>query len=78
MLFFASDDVSNVEGAEIFADGLYDVGYHCVAFTPGVTTFYLQFRNLGSDPFVRFFQRAAIPFQFIGHFLRIDQEVVRR
>lgn len=35
-------------GTQIFNDGLYDVGYHCVAFTPGVTTFYLQFRNQGS------------------------------
>ncbi len=25
-----------------------EVGYHCIAFTPGVTTFYVQFRNLGN------------------------------
>ena len=35
-------------GSEIIADKLCDVGYHCIAFTPGATTFYVQFRNRGS------------------------------
>lgn len=35
-------------GSEVIADQLYEVGYHCVAFTPGATTFYVQFRNRGS------------------------------
>lgn len=39
---------STSTGNEIFNDGLYEVGYHCVAFTPGVTTFYVQFRNRGN------------------------------
>ena len=35
-------------GSEVIADKLYEVGYHCVAFTPGATTFYAQFRNRGN------------------------------
>ncbi len=35
-------------GSEVIADKLYEVGYHCVAFTPTATTFYIQFRNRGN------------------------------
>ena len=35
-------------GSELIADKLYEVGYHCVALTPGATTFYVQFRNRGN------------------------------
>lgn len=39
---------STSTGSEILADVTKEVGYHCVAFTPTATTFYVQFRNLGS------------------------------
>lgn len=32
-------------GAELIADKVCAVGWHIVAFTPGATTFYVQFRN---------------------------------
>jgi hypothetical protein len=32
-------------GSEIIADRSCAVGYHCVAFTPGASPFFLQFRN---------------------------------
>lgn len=35
-------------GAETLAAVEKKVGYHCVSFTPTTTTFYIQFRNLGS------------------------------
>jgi hypothetical protein len=35
-------------GAEIVAGHDFEVGYHCFAFTPMATTFYIQFRNKGS------------------------------
>ena len=35
-------------GSQVIADRLMEVGYHCVAFTPGATTFYIQFRNRGN------------------------------
>lgn len=35
-------------GSELVADRLCEVGYHCIPFTPGATTFYVQFRNRGS------------------------------
>ena len=35
-------------GSQIIADKIMEVGYHCVAFTPGATTFYIQFRNRGN------------------------------
>lgn len=35
--------------AEVIGPVEKPVGYHCVAFTPGATTFYVQFRNLGSN-----------------------------
>lgn len=35
-------------GSEVVVDVLFEVGYHCYAFTPGATTFYVQFRNRGS------------------------------
>lgn len=34
-------------GTELVAGKIYEVGYHCVAFTPGATIFYIQFRNRG-------------------------------
>jgi hypothetical protein len=34
-------------GSEVIADRLCEVGYYCVPFTPGATTFYVQFRNRG-------------------------------
>lgn len=36
-------------GTEVIGPVEKEVGYHCVAFTPGATTFYVQFRNLGSN-----------------------------
>jgi hypothetical protein len=36
---------STSTGDEILADVLKATGYHCVAFTPTATTFYIQFRN---------------------------------
>ncbi len=36
-------------GAEALAAVEKEVGYHCVEFTPGATTFYVQFRNLGTN-----------------------------
>ena len=35
-------------GSQLVADTLHEAGYHCVPFTPGATTFYVQFRNRGS------------------------------
>lgn len=35
-------------GTEILAAVEKEVGYHCVAFTPSASPFYIQFRNLGS------------------------------
>jgi hypothetical protein len=35
--------------AEVIGPVEKEVGYHCVAFTPGATTFYVQFRNLGAN-----------------------------
>ena len=35
-------------GSQVIADKLMEVGYHCVPFTPGATTFYVQFRNRGN------------------------------
>ncbi len=35
-------------GNEVIADKTYEVGYHCVAFTPGAATFYIQFRVRGN------------------------------
>jgi len=34
-------------GNELVADKIFEVGYHCYSFTPGATTFYVQFRNRG-------------------------------
>lgn len=36
-------------GAQDLAAVEKEVGYHCVAFTPTVSPFYVQFRNLGSN-----------------------------
>lgn len=36
-------------GAEVIGPVEREVGYHCLAFTPGATTFYVQFRNLGAN-----------------------------
>ncbi len=36
-------------GTEVLAAVEREVGYHCVAFTPGASPFYIQFRNLGSN-----------------------------
>ena len=35
-------------GSELVADVLFEVGYHCHAFTATAADFYVQFRNLGS------------------------------
>lgn len=35
-------------GTEILSAVTKEVGYHCVAFTPTASPFYIQFRNLGS------------------------------
>lgn len=35
-------------GTEVIGPVEKEVGYHCVAFTPGATTFYVQFRNVSS------------------------------
>ena len=35
-------------GSQILSAVEKEVGYHCVAFTPTATTFYIQFRNRGS------------------------------
>ena len=40
---------SSTGGSDIFAAEDRDVGFHCVAFTPGASPFYVQFRNLGSN-----------------------------
>lgn len=37
------------KGAETLAAVEKQTGYHCVAFTPSLSTFYVQFRNLGSN-----------------------------
>lgn len=36
---------STSTGTEILTEVLVGVGYHCLEFTPGATTFYVQFRN---------------------------------
>ena len=36
------------KGSEVISPVEKEVGYHCVAFTPGATTFYVQFRNVGT------------------------------
>jgi hypothetical protein len=36
-------------GVEILAAVEKEVGYHCVAFTPSASPFYIQFRNLGTN-----------------------------
>jgi hypothetical protein len=33
---------------DIVADKLFEVGYHCYAFTPGASSVFIQFRNRGS------------------------------
>lgn len=35
-------------GSQLIADKLCEVGWHCVAFTPGASPVFIQFRNLGS------------------------------
>jgi len=35
-------------GSQLIADQLYEVGYHCVAFTATAADFYVQFRNRGN------------------------------
>ena len=35
--------------SDTFGPTEYQVGYHCVAFTPTTSPFYVQFRNLGSN-----------------------------
>ena len=35
-------------GSELVADVIFEVGYHCYAFTATAADFYVQFRNLGS------------------------------
>ena len=39
---------TSTSGAQTLAAVEKEVGYHCVPFTPTTTTFYIQFRNLGS------------------------------
>src|SRR3990167_4091794 len=39
---------STSTGAQILSPVEKSVGYHCVAFTPTASPFYIQFRNLGS------------------------------
>lgn len=36
-------------GSEVLSAVERQVGYHCVAFTPSASPFYIQFRNLGSN-----------------------------
>ena len=36
-------------GAQTLAASEKEVGYHCVAFTPTTSPFYIQFRNIGSN-----------------------------
>ena len=40
---------STSSGSEILSPVEKQVGYHCVAFTPDASPFYVQFRNLGSN-----------------------------
>lgn len=40
---------STSTGSEILSTIERQVGYHCVAFTPSASPFYVQFRNLGSN-----------------------------
>ncbi len=40
---------STSTGEEIKASQDYRTGYHCVSFTPDVSPFYVQFRNLGAN-----------------------------
>ena len=40
---------STTSGAEILSAVERFTGYHCVAFTPDASPFYIQFRNLGSN-----------------------------
>jgi len=39
---------TTITGTEILSAVEKEVGYHCVAFTPTASPFYIQFRNLGS------------------------------
>lgn len=39
---------TSTTGSELVADVLFEVGYHCYAFTATAADFYVQFRNLGS------------------------------
>lgn len=36
------------KGSQLIADKVCEVGWHCVAFTPGTSPVFIQFRNLGS------------------------------
>jgi hypothetical protein len=40
---------SSSTGEEIFSSVEREVGYHCIAFTPTASPFYIQFRNVGSN-----------------------------
>lgn len=40
---------SSSTGSEILSAVEKEVGYHCVAFTPDASPFYIQFRNIGSN-----------------------------